>query len=50
VLHHGMNAGGEAAHIGGGVLGWAIISSQRWLNSMAVRRRMGKDWTNDFDR
>jgi membrane associated rhomboid family serine protease len=50
VFTQGMNAGGEAAHIGGGVLGWAIIAGQRWLNSIAMRRRVQKDWTSDFDR
>jgi membrane associated rhomboid family serine protease len=32
VISIGYNAGGEAAHLGGGVLGFALMKNQHWLN------------------
>jgi len=61
-----FNAGGEAAHLGGGVLGFLLMKNQHWLNPFAesrqpvsagvgVRRRkrsrtLQKDWSKDFNR
>src|SRR4030095_9334805 len=39
VISLGYNAGGEAAHLGGGVLGFAIMKNQHWLNGFAPTRR-----------
>jgi len=43
VLHSGhspgANAGGEAAHFGGGALGFVLIKNQHWLNFFAPSRR-----------
>ena len=33
------NAGGEAAHLGGGVLGFLLMKNQQWLNPFAPSRR-----------
>jgi membrane associated rhomboid family serine protease len=60
------NAGGEAAHLGGGALAFLLIKNQHWLNAFAPRRRYAagrggavrrprpggvqKDWSKDFDR
>jgi membrane associated rhomboid family serine protease len=56
------NAGGEAAHLGGGVLGFLLMKNQHWLHPFAPRRRtvattrrrvnraMQKDWSKDFNR
>jgi membrane associated rhomboid family serine protease len=38
VISLGYNAGGEAGHLGGGVLGFAIMKNQHWLNAFAPRR------------
>jgi membrane associated rhomboid family serine protease len=61
----GSNAGGEAAHLGGGVLGFLLMKNQHWLNPFAPRRRVvgpvagrrrprgrpfQKDWSKDFNR
>jgi membrane associated rhomboid family serine protease len=62
----GVNAGGEAAHLGGGVLGFALMKNQHWLNPFAPsrasyrlaradarrrrRRALQKDWTKDLNR
>jgi len=35
----GGNAGGEAAHLGGGVLGFLLMKNQHWLNVFAQRAR-----------
>jgi len=35
----GFNAGGEAAHLGGGILGYALMKNQHWLNPFAERSR-----------
>jgi membrane associated rhomboid family serine protease len=32
VISLGYNAGGEAAHLGGGILGFAIMKNQHWLH------------------
>jgi membrane associated rhomboid family serine protease len=39
VLRTGPNAGGEAAHLGGGILGFLLIRNQHWLNFAAQGRR-----------
>jgi membrane associated rhomboid family serine protease len=61
-----FNAGGEAAHLGGGVLGFLLMKNQHWLNPFAPQRRelatvgaprrrrrtraFQKDWSKDFNR
>jgi membrane associated rhomboid family serine protease len=59
VITSGDNAGGEAAHLGGAVLGLALIFNPHWLNIALYRRpklRYGgkrvrfKDWRNDMNR
>jgi membrane associated rhomboid family serine protease len=63
VISAGDNAGGEAAHLGGGVLGFILIKNIHWLNFVEPRRRgrmyigprrkrnvFQKDWTKDTDR
>ena len=65
VISLGYNAGGEAAHLGGGILGFAIMKNQHWLNAFAPgrsvvatvggirarkRRTYQKDWSKDFNR
>jgi len=58
------NAGGQAAHLGGGILGFLLIKNQHWLNpfvpartevraSVPQRRRRRayqKDWSKDMNR
>lgn len=62
--YHGSNAGGEAAHLGGGGLGFLFMKNQHWLNPFAPGRRgrvvagrrrprarpFQKDWSKDFNR
>jgi len=56
------NFGGEAAHLGGGILGFILIKNINWLNFLEPRRRsgmyigprrkrgfFGKDWSKDTD-
>lgn len=59
VFSNGFNAGGQAAHLGGALIGFILIRNTRWLNFLYLRRSgmfMGgrrivqKDWTKDFDR
>ena len=65
VLKTGYNAGGQAAHLGGGLLALLLMRNQHWLNAFApsrrasavrpsVRRRRGgpfqKDWSKDLNR
>jgi membrane associated rhomboid family serine protease len=54
VLTNGGNAGGEAAHLGGGLLGWILIRHEQVLDLAArkkfVRGRRVKDWARDFNR
>jgi hypothetical protein len=61
VLATGHNAGGQAAHLGGGVLGLLLMKNQHWLNPFAPsrpaatvrrgrRRTFQKDWSKDFNR
>jgi membrane associated rhomboid family serine protease len=38
VLATGYNAGGQAAHLGGGVLGYLLMKNQHWLNFVAPPR------------
>jgi membrane associated rhomboid family serine protease len=60
----GSNAGGEAAHLGGGALGFLLMRNQHWLSVFAPRGRASlsgpgrrrpprpsqKDWSKDFNR
>jgi membrane associated rhomboid family serine protease len=58
----GHNSGGEAAHLGGGLLGLGFMLNQHWLNPFATSRRGGagarrrrkrvqfKDWSKDLNR
>ena len=66
VFASGQNAGGQAAHLGGGLLGFALMKNQHWLNPFAPtrqtyeyvaagrRRRRSrafqKDWSKDPNR
>ncbi len=49
----GHNAGGEAAHLGGAVLGWLLIRNPNWLNvflfSPKHKKRVNHNW-NDSSR
>jgi membrane associated rhomboid family serine protease len=38
VISLGYNAGGEAAHLGGGVLGFVLMKNQHWLNFASPAR------------
>jgi membrane associated rhomboid family serine protease len=40
VLATGYNAGGQAAHLGGGVLGFGLMKNQHWLNFVAPSGRV----------
>ncbi|HUO07460.1 MAG TPA: rhomboid family intramembrane serine protease [Phycisphaerae bacterium] len=48
VFAHGENAGGQAAHLGGALLGYVLIRHDSALN-LVVKRR-GKDWSRDMNR
>jgi membrane associated rhomboid family serine protease len=54
VLVHGNNAGGQAAHLGGGLLGWILIRNEPLLDLVSrkkiVRGRKVKDWSRDMNR
>ena len=66
VFASGVNPGGEAAHLGGGVLGFALMKNQHWLHwfegsrprttaaRTGVRRARArtaqKDWSKDLNR
>jgi membrane associated rhomboid family serine protease len=55
ILTSGPNAGGQAAHLGGALVGYILIRNDRWLNFADFsrsrrRRRMLKDWSKDFNR
>jgi membrane associated rhomboid family serine protease len=59
VFTSGYNAGGEAAHLGGAVVGFLLIRNERLLDFVYLRRpRMSfggrraqyKDWSKDYDR
>ena len=59
IITSGQNAGGEAAHLGGAMVGFVLIRNERLLDFVYLRRpRMSfggrrvqyKDWTNDSDR
>jgi hypothetical protein len=62
VIATGPNAGGQAAHLGGGILGFALMKNQHWLNFATggtARMRAGprrrrrifqKDWSKDLNR
>lgn len=61
----GGNPGGEAAHLGGGAMGFVFMKNQQWLNPFGPRRQWAnvgtarrkrrvsvgqKDWSKDFNR
>jgi membrane associated rhomboid family serine protease len=61
ILALGPNAGGEAGHLGGGVLGFVLMKNQHWLNPFVSARRQvraaprrkrafQKDWSKDLNR
>ncbi len=55
VLIQGENAGGQAAHLGGALLGYVLIRNDSALNLVVKRgarggRRSGKDWSRDMNR
>jgi membrane associated rhomboid family serine protease len=53
VLIHGHNAGGQAAHLGGALLGFFLIRHEPLLNMIdrpKTRGRNTKDWPNDMNR
>ncbi len=53
VFTNGRNAGGEAAHLGGAIVGYLLIKNQFWINRLlpAGRRRVRyKDWSQDLNR
>ena len=61
VMRSGPNAGGQAAHLGGGVLGLVFMFNQHWLNVFAGsrprmsrqggrRREAFRDWSKEWDR
>jgi membrane associated rhomboid family serine protease len=54
VLVHGPNAGGQAAHLGGALLGWVLIRNEAVLDVAApkrvVRGKRVKDWSQDWNR
>jgi membrane associated rhomboid family serine protease len=59
VYSNGNNAGGQAAHLGGALIGFILIRNTRWLDFVFLRRSgmfsngrrvERKDWSNDFDR
>ena len=62
VISSGFNAGGQASHLGGGILGFALMKNQHWLNFATAgkarmragprrRKRMfQKDWSKDLNR
>ena len=57
VFNYGRNAGGEAAHLGGALVGYAMITHPHVLNWImppkkgAKRlRRIQKDWSKDLNR
>jgi membrane associated rhomboid family serine protease len=59
VFSNGYNAGGEAAHLGGAVVGFILIRKEGWLDFVNFRRsRMKyggrrvayKDWSKDLNR
>jgi membrane associated rhomboid family serine protease len=46
VLNSGPNAGGEAAHLGGALLGFVLIRNPQWLSwiKWGTRRRYPREW------
>jgi membrane associated rhomboid family serine protease len=48
VFAHGENAGGQAAHLGGALLGYVLIRHDSALNLVVKRRR--KDWSKETNR
>jgi membrane associated rhomboid family serine protease len=44
ILGRGANAGGEAAHLGGALAGWILISNAHWLNLFGRSKRRQRFW------
>jgi membrane associated rhomboid family serine protease len=45
ILTRGPNAGGEAAHLGGALGGWLLITNPRWLNLFdREKRKASRFW------
>ncbi len=44
IVSQGNNAGGEAAHLGGALVGWVLISNHQWLNIFEGRKRTARFW------
>jgi membrane associated rhomboid family serine protease len=42
IFSHGVNAGGEAAHLGGAAVGFLLISNPRWLNLFEAGYHSGR--------
>ena len=45
IFSHGMNAGGEAAHLGGAAVGFLLISNPQWLNFLEAGYHSGRQRT-----
>jgi membrane associated rhomboid family serine protease len=54
VISQGSNAGGQAAHLGGALIGFLLIQQPRLLDILTFkrprRRMVYKDWSKDFNR
>jgi membrane associated rhomboid family serine protease len=59
VVFSGVNGGGQAAHLGGALVGWILMNHENWLNFALrshPRMRIGgtkvkyKDWSKDLNR
>ena len=44
IVSQGRNAGGEAAHLGGALVGWILISNHKWLNLFEGKKRTSRFW------
>ncbi len=54
VMVNGENAGGQAAHLGGALVGFVLIRHERVLDIVSPKRRLRgrkvKDWSKDLNR
>jgi membrane associated rhomboid family serine protease len=44
VAAHGVNAGGEAAHLGGAAVGYALVRNLHWFSAMRIGPRRRRFW------
>jgi membrane associated rhomboid family serine protease len=44
IVARGPNAGGEAAHLGGAIVGWLLASNHAWLNAFDREKRGKRFW------